>query len=161
MKTNREPSAPSILWTVLSTLIWFIGFMACQPFLIIFAFVRGLARPLDMRSIEVRQSNAMKWLSGLLPAYPRLWQLLGFLFPPRFREHVYSPSIADDTVDFLAAMKKYRGRRARYWLRLCFGIRTIIRLVQCVGVLSQDRLAKTIFALVPRVIRRLFSARTS
>ena len=94
-----------------------------------------------------------------MPTFPRLWDLLGLIFCPKFRERIYTPSVEADKADYYRAMKAYRTRAARWWLRLCFLVRTVVRLGQCFAVLAQDKTMALFAPLLPGWLRKWWRAR--
>ncbi len=95
-------------------------------------------------------------MTRYLPPFPRLWALLGYMFPRQFRERVYTPSVAEDTIDYFEARKKFRTCGARLWLQCCFVLRTEIRLLQCFWVLGLNRCGRMLRPIVERLIRNAF-----
>ncbi len=76
-----------------------------------------------------------------LPSFSRLWWLMGIAFPPKFRERVWAPAIEEDKADYFAAMHQNDGNRwARSWIRLCFVVRTLIRLGQALWAITAIKL---------------------
>jgi hypothetical protein len=72
----------------------------------------------------------------------RTLDAIGLLFPPKFRNQIYTPIIEEDKADFLNALHVYRTRRGRAWVVFCFVLRCIQRIAHltvvsgCASVLA-------------------------
>jgi hypothetical protein len=82
-------------------------------------------------------------------SFPRMWELLRFLFPAKVQNQIYIPAHHHLLADYLVA-RKYRSRGARWWLRFCFVVRTIFLVFACFRGMAIDR-------LLPVWVRRWWS----
>jgi hypothetical protein len=64
----------------------------------------------------------------------KFWDILGFLFSRRMREHVYDPVIEELKEDMLLARARRRSPAARRWLQVCFFVRTSVVFLDCVRI---------------------------
>lgn len=63
--------------------------------------------------------------------FPRMWKLLSYLFGHSIRNRVYGPAVEEMREDLLIARRSFRTPKARFWLSLCFTIRTILVVLDC------------------------------
>jgi hypothetical protein len=104
------------------------------------------------KQLALRRSSSSRlthlWRS--IPSYPRVWRLLQYLLSHKARRETFQPSYDELLADYYTAMREYRSRSARAWLRFCFAARTVVMLLECYRV---SGIAK-ILRLVPVPLRR-------
>jgi hypothetical protein len=83
-----------------------------------------------------------------LSVFPGLWHYLGFVLPRSLRLRVYEPSHQELLQDYLN-VSRIRTKWVRRWLALCFTIRTVITIVDCLRVWWVEQIAK----LIPAQLR--------
>lgn len=74
-----------------------------------------------------------------LPGYPRLWDLLGYVFMASDRARRWTPAMEVMKRDHNAAMKQYKSRWARRWLVACFAFQTIVLFLRTWAGVKYDR----------------------
>ena len=87
------------------------------------------------------------------PGFPRVWVLLGFLLGKRIRKQVYEPYQQELLEDYTRAKKYRRSSWARRWLGLCFTIRTLGVLVECIRVALLSKTGRFLLKLIPGPVR--------
>jgi hypothetical protein len=83
-----------------------------------------------------------------LPNFPRLWSLLPFALSRKTRERVYEPAHQELLEDYIRACSLKGGRGLKRWLIICFTIRSIVMVGQCIAASMGDkglRLLKRVF----------------
>jgi hypothetical protein len=91
----------------------------------------------SMPSHDVSRPKSAYW--RFRSTFARLWDLLGMIFTEKVRERIWDPMTGEDLIQYSQAMKKYRTKRARAWIRFCFILRTFIRFFQTLWAIGLDK----------------------
>jgi hypothetical protein len=92
-----------------------------------------------------------------LHRFPHLWELLGYLLPRRTRERVFTPAYNDLLADYAETRHaRFRTPWAHRWLRCCFGLHTVLLVLQCSKGLMLSSAAGTLLFFVPVPLRKRF-----
>jgi hypothetical protein len=86
---------------------------------------------------------------------PRLWRLFSYVLPRKTRRDVFEPLYNEMLADYLEA-RRYRGKWARRWLKVCFTLKTVAMVAGCFRAMVSDKLLSAVLALVPKGLRELW-----
>jgi hypothetical protein len=103
-----------------------------------FFFESKVIRP--MRAVLISRFGKFSTVRIPRISFRSAWDLLGYLFSPKTRARSWTPSVEEFKADYATALKKYRTIWPRIYLRFCFGIRTVVLVLQtfkvgCIGLL--------------------------
>jgi hypothetical protein len=91
-----------------------------------------------------------------LTGFPRVWELLGFLFCKKTREEKFDPSYHVLLADYLENRKaKFQSPWAQRWLSFCFSVRTFALVAQCCGTAWRVAIVGTLMTFGPRWLKDL------
>lgn len=87
-------------------------------------------------------------------SFPRIWELMGYLLPPKAHDRLWIPAIEDQKRKYYEARHRYRTRAARVWLTIAFTIRTLLMVPDCYRVMGISKLRLLVEALIPEPVKR-------
>lgn len=136
-----------------------LGYCVEFPLFVFLAFCFGLRMLISRKcallghGIFSSLDHYQVHLQKCAPSFPRVWELIGFLFTHRIRNDVYEPYRNEMLEDYYSS-KRFRSRGAKWWLRLCFLWRTVWVVLDCWRLTLSSPLGKWLSGMMPEPIRR-------
>jgi hypothetical protein len=87
-------------------------------------------------------------------SFPRIWELMGYMLPPKAHDRLWIPAIEDEKRKYYEARRRYRTRAARVWLKVAFTVRTLLMVPDCYRVMGVSKLQGLFETLIPEPLRR-------
>lgn len=106
----------------------------------------------------MRFATAVSAQEKVVPRWPRIWQMAGYLVPGMIRKAAYNEVRLELEEEYWETRCTCQTRLSRSWINFCFTVRTTVLIVDCLRLWGIDKVLRFVVNAMPDRLRRWWKA---